>query len=281
MFHHQVGATTSDTEQSHYPRGCHLGIHTGFFCPSPVLLHGSTFRPLFCTTLLSPAQWIFYEPGNVGFCVEDRNINMAFLHLELLFLLWYKIFQKTAQIGQVATWTALFMSLFLSKGADFKPASLCQTPDVQSTTCTTTWLDEEKKEREREKTLGDYFSLWNWFLQRMSHCLFPSCKFRKDCTHLCQQPIFPLWIHLISHRLTSLFLHVRIISCSAYFSHSVVWISELLCKAIDEEGFLWVADKTLRFQPGRRGSPDTAAYQAGWQSCCLQTHSAQGAEVLW
>lgn len=154
MFHHRVGATTSDTEQSHYPRGCHLGIHTGFFCPSPVLLHGSTFRPLFCTTLLSPAQWIFYEPGNVGFCVEDRNINMAFLHLELLFLLWYKIFLKTVQIGQVATWTALFMSLFLSKGADFMPASLCQTPDVQSTTCTTTWLDEEKKKRERERKLS-------------------------------------------------------------------------------------------------------------------------------
>lgn len=36
-----------------------------------------TFWPVFCTTLLSPARWIFYEPGNVGFCVEDWNINMA------------------------------------------------------------------------------------------------------------------------------------------------------------------------------------------------------------
>lgn len=65
------------------------------------------------------------------------------------------------------------------------------------------------------------------------------------------------------------------------FLHGAVRISKLLCKAIDEEGFLWVADKALWFQPGRRGSPDTAAYQAGWQSCCLQAHTEKGAEALW
>lgn len=66
-----------------------------------------------------------------------------------------------------------------------------------------------------------------------------------------------------------------------HFSRDAVRISEPLCTAIDEEGFLWVADKALRFQPGRRRSPDTAAYQAGWQSCCLQTHTEKGAEVFW
>lgn len=49
----------------------------------------------------------------------------------------------------------------------------------------------------------------------------------------------------------------------------------LLHEAIDDQGFQWVADKALRFQPGRRRSPDTAAYQTGWQSCCLQTHTEE------
>lgn len=31
---------------------------------------------------------------------------------------------------------------------------------------------------------------------------------------------------------------------------------------------------------GAQQLPDTAAYQAGWQSCCLQPHSEQGSEVL-
>lgn len=232
----------------------------------------------FLYDLAFPSSMNLLWAWQCGFLCRRLEYKYGFLRLELLFLLWYKSFQKTTQIGQVATWTALFTSLFLSEEADFIPASFSQTPDVQSTTCTITWLDEEKK---KKKTLGDYFSLWNWFLQRMSHCLFPSCKFRKDCTHSCLQPVLPLWIHLISRQHTSLCLHVRITSRSTYFSHCAVWISELLCKAIDEGCFLWVADKALRFQPGRRGSPDTAAYQAGWQSCCLQNHTEQGAEVLW
>lgn len=43
-----------------------------FFC-----IAVDTSGPVFCTTLLSPAWWIFYESGDVGFCVEDWNINMA------------------------------------------------------------------------------------------------------------------------------------------------------------------------------------------------------------
>lgn len=32
---------------------------------------------------------------------------------------------------------------------------------------------------------------------------------------------------------------------------------------------------------GAQQLPDTAAYQAGWQSCCLPSHSERGSEVLW
>lgn len=196
LFHHQVGAATSDTEQSHYPRGRRRSIYTlVLFCPSAVSFHGGTFQPVFCTTLLSPARWIFYEPGNVGFCVEDWNINMAFLRLELLFLLWYKSFQKT-QIGQVATWTALFASLFLSEEADFMPASLSQTPDVQSTTCTVTRLDKGRSKKKKEENSWGLFFPLKLILQRMSHCLFPSCKFSKACT--AYPPSEFTWAHVSS-----------------------------------------------------------------------------------
>lgn len=55
-----------------------VGVAQWFFCPSGLFcIAVGTSWPVFCTTLLSPARWIFYEPGNVGFCVEDWNINMA------------------------------------------------------------------------------------------------------------------------------------------------------------------------------------------------------------
>lgn len=75
-----VQDTSSKGCNTRYPSNCHRGTHPMifFFCPSALFcIAAGTSWPVFCTTLLSPARWIFYEPGNVGFCVEDWNINMA------------------------------------------------------------------------------------------------------------------------------------------------------------------------------------------------------------
>lgn len=60
-----------------YPSNCHCGTRPMIYFAHLLFFAIGNFWPVFCTTLLSPARWIFYEPGNVGFCVEDWNINMA------------------------------------------------------------------------------------------------------------------------------------------------------------------------------------------------------------
>lgn len=272
MLHHQVGATILASGMPPW------FLRSGPFLSICCIIAWQYLPNSFLYDLAFPSSMNLLWAWQCGFLCRRLEYKYGFLRLEPRFLLWYKSFQKTTQIGQVATWTALFTSLFLSEEADFVPASLSQTPDVQSTTCTITWLVEGEKKKER-KLLGIIFRSRNWFFRGCRIAYFHPVSWGKIAHTPVRGPILPLWIHLIS-QLKSLCLCVRITSCSAHFSHGTVWISELLCKAIDEGGFLWVADKALRFQPGRRGRPDTAAYQAGWQGCCLQTHTEQGAERL-
>lgn len=197
MFDHQVSATAGDTEQSQHP-------HEGHVASSAVLWYLLTS---FLYDLAFPSSMNLLWAWQCGFLRRRLEYKYGLLRLELLFLLWYKGFQETEQIGQVATWAALFASLcfFVGKGVDFTPARRSQTPDVDSTTCTNTRPDEEVK----RKTLEDYFPLWNWIF--FFCCLFPP----SILAHSCEQPVLPLWNHPLSHRLPSPCLRVSITSCRA------------------------------------------------------------------
>lgn len=63
-----------------------------------------------------------------------------------------------------------------------------------------------------------------------------------------------------------------------------VALSQPLSRAIDEGGSLSLTAPRLKGSSqggvGAQQLPDTAAYQAGWQSCSLQPHGEQGREVL-
>lgn len=91
-----------------------------------------------------------------GFLRRRLEYKYGLLRLELHFPLWYKGFQKTEQIGQVATWAVLFASL-----------CFCQTRiSHQRIRCRFSHLHKhmDRGRRGKEKTLGEYFSLWNLFI---------------------------------------------------------------------------------------------------------------------
>lgn len=257
------------------PQNNHRSIHNMFwvFLPICCFIAWQYLPTSFLYDLASPAQWIFYEPGNVGFCVEDWNINMAFCALSFSSCSDTKASRRRSRLDKLPLEQRSSRLCFCRK----KPISQQQV-FFSNTRCTIYHLHNHmagwrRRRRKKNRKLGDYFSLWNWFCRGCRIAYFHPVSLGRIAhaavSSLDPPPLSELaWSHISS----------PLCVCTSVVPTAS---PELRCEAIDEEGSLWVADKALRFQPGRRGSPDTAAYQAGWQSCCLQTHTEQGAEVLW
>lgn len=138
------------------PWRSHFGsffVHLLFYC--------SAFWPVFCTTLLSPAQWIFYEPGNVGFCVEDWNINMACCAYSSSSRSDTKARRRRRRLDKLPLEqrsTRLFVFFVGRRGS-------CTSESFSNATCTSHHLHNGGggKRKKKRKTLGDYFSHWSWF----------------------------------------------------------------------------------------------------------------------
>lgn len=213
MFRHQVGASTGDAEQSlqHSQSVFFFFAHLLFYCVA-VPSDQFSVRPCFPSSMNLLWDW------QCGFLCRRLEYKYGFLCLELLFLLWYKSFPKTKQIGQVATWTALFAYfVFVGRSRFHSSESFSQTPDVQSTTCTITWLDEDEEEGKKNRKLGDYFSLWNWFCRGCRIAYFHSVSLGRIAhAGVSSFDPPPLWISLIPHQFTSLCLHIRSTRCIAW-----------------------------------------------------------------
>lgn len=102
-----------------------------------------------------------------GFLRRRLEYKYGLLRLELLFSLWYKGFQKTEQIGQVATWAVPLC--FCQKRCGF-----CTSAPFSKTRCRFSHLHKhrDRGRRGKKKILGDYFSLWNRFLWFISSLHF-------------------------------------------------------------------------------------------------------------
>lgn len=169
----------------------------------------------FLYDLAFPSSMNLLWAWQCGFLWRRLEYKYGFLCLELLFLLIQKLPEGDADWTSCHLKSAFHIFVFVGRRRFHTSESFSNTRCAiyHLHNHMAGWGGEKK-----ENSLGIFFPL-KLILQRMSHCLFPSCKFRRDCTHSCQQPILPLGIHLISHQRASLCLHVRIPSCIACISH--------------------------------------------------------------